>query len=96
MTKHKDIHTDDGLFDSSSPTFKKEEHDLADFVVHETAEERIASFVEDFKDAYVEDAEEVYMMLQDIYADLEHEGHVDTAEDEIMEVLKRLKKKTGK
>lgn len=90
-----DLRDDGSPFTERTDAFQKEEKDLAEFVVHETPEERIKSFVEDFADAYKEDPEEVYMLLDDIYEDLDTSGHVPDREAEIMEVLKRLKQKTG-
>lgn len=92
----KDLTKDHSPFTARTEAFKEEEDALAEFVVHETPEQRIESFVEDFATEYAKNPEEVYLMLQDIYADLEESGHVENIEDEIMEVLKRLKAKTEK
>ena len=94
--KKKDPTEDHSPFTARTAAFEKEEDALADFVAHETPEQRIGSFVEDFAGEYIQNPEEVYIMLQDIYADLEESGHVEHAEDEIMEVLKLLKAKTEK
>lgn len=94
--KKTDPTEDHSPFTAPTSAFKEEEAALADFVAHETPEQRIESFVEDFADEYKKDPEQVYMLLQDIYADLEEAGHVENVEDEIMEVLKRLKKKMDK
>lgn len=94
--KKNDPTEDHSPFTARTAAFEEEEDALADFVTHETPEQRIASFVEDFEKEYRDDPESVYMLLQDIYADLEEAGHVENAEDEIMEVLKLLKKKTEK
>jgi hypothetical protein len=94
--KKKDLTKDHSPFSAKTSAFQQEEDALANFVTHETPEQRIESFVEDFAAEYQKDPEQVYMLLQDIYADLEEVGHVENVEDEIMEVLKRLKKKTEK
>ncbi len=91
----KDVTDDGSPFTHQTKAFKDEENSLADFVLHETSEQRIASFVEDFAEEYKKDPEEIYMMLETIYDDLEGAGHVENKEEEIMEVLKRLEEKTG-
>lgn len=88
----KDLTKDHSPFTAPTEAFEREEDALADFVVHETPEQRIQSFVEDFSEEYAKNSEQVYQLLQDIYADLEEAGHVENAEEEIMEVLKRLQK----
>lgn len=81
---------DHNPFSGKSAALEGEEHDLAEYIAHETREERVASFVEDFAPAYSEDPKGTEAIIRDIYADLARESEIVDPEGEIEEILAAL------
>lgn len=73
-----DVDHDHNPFTGNRAALEHEEEDLAKFVAQEEIpEERIASFVEEFREEYKRDPDAVRAMLDDIYGDLAASGGHD-------------------